>query len=218
MLDIDLVVFDMAGTTIRATDEVPAAFSEAFANFGVDLSAEEIVAVRGKSKREAIAELVKQQFDATKVYDDFRNILLRRYETDAVDAIDGAEATFDWLKGQNIKIALGTGFDRDLAELLIRNVGWADSFDAIVCNTDVAHGRPAPDLIFRAMEWTACRNPDRVATVGDTVSDLQAAEKARVRWSIGVLSGAHREDQLRPCRHTAIIDSVAELPDVLVSG
>lgn len=218
MLELDLVVFDIAGTTIHATDQVPVAFGAAFANVGISLSDEEIQAVRGKSKRDAIAGLLYRQADETEVYDDFLRILLQRYESDGVEAIDGAEATFDWLHGRNVKIALTTGFDRDLAELLIHNVGWENTFDAIVCNTDVTHGRPAPDLIFRAMDWTGCQNPDRVAAVGDTVSDLQAAGNAGVRWSVGVLSGAHTESQLKGCHHTAIISSVAELPDLLVSG
>lgn len=218
MLELDLVVFDIAGTTIQASDQVPAAFGEAFARIGVELSDTEIQAIRGKSKREAIVELLDQRGDVEQVYADFRAILLQQYESKGVEAIDGAEACFEWLNAQNTKVALTTGFDRDLAELLIHKVGWKDCFDTVVCNDDVAHGRPAPDMIFRAMEWTGCGNVDRIAAVGDTVSDLQAAENAGVRWRIGVLSGAHSEAQLQTCPHSAIIASVASLPEVLVGG
>ncbi len=224
MVELDLVVFDIAGTTIRASDQVPAAFSEAFANVGIALSNEEIQTVRGRSKHEAISELLDQhradgtkQLDPIEVVGDFQKILLRRYETQGIETIDGVEGTFEWLKQRNIKIALTTGFDRNLAGHLIRKVGWEETFDAVVCNDDVARGRPAPDLIFRAMEWTACEKPDRVAAVGDTVPDLQAAENAGVQWSIAVLTGAHTEDQLRSCRYSAIIASVAQLPEALVS-
>ena len=75
-------------------------------------------------------------------------------------------------------------------------------------------GGPAPYLLFRAMEWAACGSVHRVAAVGDTIADLQAASNAGVQWSIGVLSGAHTGDQLRSCPHTAIIASVAELPEI----
>ncbi len=221
---LDLVVFDLAGTTIRASDQVPVAFSEAFANVSIALSEEEVQAIRGRSKREAIAELLNQHLDTCaeqpepkKVYSDFQKILLQRYESQGIERIDGAEATFEWLRQRNIKIALTTGFDRNLADHLIRAVGWQETFDAVVCNNDVLSGRPAPDLIFRAMEWTDCENFDRVAAVGDTVSDLQAAENAGVRWSIGVLSGAHNEEQLRSYPHTALVSSIAALPGVLVS-
>jgi len=65
------------------------------------------------------------------------------------------------------------------------------------------------------MECTACENFDRVAIVGDTAADLQAAENGGVRWNIGVLSGAHDEDQLLSCPHTAIIPRIAQMPEVL---
>lgn len=218
MLELDLVVFDIAGTTIRASDQVPAAINEAFENVGIKLSAQDIQVVRGKSKREAIAELLDENLDATKVYSDFKSILMRRYDTQRVEPIGGAEETLEWLKRRKIKIALTTGFDRDLAQHLIRRVGWEERFDAVVCNDDVARGRPAPDLIFRAMEWTVCDKRDRVAAVGDTVSDLKAAGNAGIGWCIGVLSGAHDAEQLNSCAHTAIISSIAELPRVLVGG
>ncbi len=218
MLELDLVVFDIAGTTIRASDHVPAAFSEALANVGIKLSDQDIQAVRGKSKREAIAALLQQDLDATEVYLDFKNILLQQYDEQGVEPIDGAEETFEWLRSRNIKTALTTGFDRDLAHLLIREVGWDERFDAVVCSDDVARGRPAPDLIFRAMEWTACENRNRVAAVGDTVSDLEAAGNAGVGWRIGVLSGAHDAERLKSCPHTDIISSIADLPGVLIGG
>ncbi len=223
MLELDLVVFDIAGTTIRASDQVPAAFREAFAKVGIALSDDEIQTIRGRSKQVAIRELLDRQhgaerFDPIEVYGDFQRILLQRYETQGIETIDGAEEAFEWLRQRRIKIALTTGFDRNLAELLIRKVGWLETFDAVVCNGDVAHGRPAPDLILRAMQWTKCNNVSRVAAVGDTISDLRAAGNAGVRWRIGVLSGAHGEEQLQSCPNTAIIPSVAELPRVLVGG
>ncbi len=222
MVEIDVAVFDIAGTTIRASDQIPGAFSEAFANVGIALPEEEIQTVRGRSKHEAISELLHrhcedgaEQPDPMAVYGDFQKALLQRYETQGVETIGGAEDTFVWLRKRNVKIALTTGFDRNLADRLIHMVGWEGLFDAVVCNDDVARGRPAPDLIFRTMEWTACQNIDRVVVVGDTAADLQAAENAGVRWSIGVLSGAHNEEQLLYCPHTAIIPSIAQLPEVL---
>ena len=221
MDELDLVVFDMAGTTVRAADWVPAAFHEAFDKVGVVLSEEEVQSVRGKSKREAISAILTRHLSAADerqlaagVYSDFERILTERYEEYGVELIDGADETLEWLKNQGVKVALSTGFDRPLAELLLQMTGWDKSIDVVVCNEDVPRGRPAPYLIFRAMEWTGSECIHRVAAVGDTVSDLQAAFNAGVRWSIGVLSGAHSETQLRSCTHSEIIPSVKELPSV----
>jgi len=80
---------------------------------------------------------------------------------------------------------------------------------------DVSQGRPAPYLIFRAMEATGVLDVHRVANVGDTVLDLQAGWNAGVRWNIGVLSGAHTEERLRPMPHTRLLRSVAALLSLL---
>ena len=218
---LDLVVFDIAGTTVRAADQVPAAFRQAFKHIGVALSGEDIRAVRGRSKREAISDLLPRHLSsaerqqlATEVYGRFRRILIERYEHQGVEPIAGAEETFTWLKTRGVKVALSTGFDRELTTLLLKMVGWDQAIEVIVCNEDVPRGRPAPYLVFRAMEWAGCECVHRVAVVGDTVSDLQAAYNAGARWRIGVLSGAHSEAQLKSGPGSEIIASVKELPSV----
>jgi len=91
-------------------------------------------------------------------------------------------------------------------------VGWEkDAADAVVCGDDVSQGRPAPYLIYRAMEATGVISVRRVANVGDTVLDLQAGWNAAVQWNIGVLSGAHTKEQLVREPHTHLLPSVAAL-------
>lgn len=82
---------------------------------------------------------------------------------------------------------------------------------AVVCGDDVSEGRPAPYLIFRAMEATGTYRVDEVANVGDTVSDLCAGDNASVRFNIGVLSGAHDQARLLKAPHTHLLADVAEL-------
>jgi phosphonatase-like hydrolase len=109
-------------------------------------------------------------------------------------------------------VALNTGFDRQMTGLLLGALGWADGLvDAVVCGDDVTRGRPAPYLIFRAMETTGASSVHRVANVGDTTLDLQAGHNAGVRWNIGVLSGAHDRKTLESVPHTHLLPSVAEV-------
>lgn len=217
----ELIVFDMIGTTITTSDFLPSAFKKAFETVGVNLSDDDITAARGKSKREAISGMLFEAVGAKKageyamqVYDAFENTMLQQYWDSTVKPIAGAGETFDWCRDNRIKIALATGFDRRLADLLLQKLGWEDSIDIVVCNDEVARGRPAPSLIFHAMEKSAVVAVSAVATVGDTVSDLKAGHNAGVGWNIGVLSGAHTRRKLKSAPHTAIIHSVADLPSV----
>ena len=112
-------------------------------------------------------------------------------------------------------IALNTGIDRHIASLMLDSISWSGIADAVICGDDVNRGRPAPDLILKAMELTGCNYASRVLAVGDTCYDMQAAHNAGV-LAIGVLSGASNEKQLRAaCPHYAVIPSVADLQEVL---
>jgi phosphonatase-like hydrolase len=218
---IKLVVSDMAGTTVQDTGEVARAFAQALADHGVEANVEQINAVRGASKREAIATLVAQRYkDADParveaVYASFKSHLQRVFTREA-KPVTGALETFAWLRSHDIKLALNTGFDRDITEILLDALQWRAIADAVICGDDVKQGRPAPYMIFRAMEATGTTDVRQVLNVGDTVSDLQAARNAGVAVSVGVLSGAHKREQLAREPHTHLIPSIAELPALVL--
>lgn len=215
---IKLVVCDMAGTSVKDSGEVARAFSAALADHGVEVSAAQISAVRGASKREAIATLIAPKYgnDAARVeivYATFKTHLQRVFTREA-QPVAGAVETFAWLRGRGIKLALNTGFDRDITTLLIDALGWRGVADAVICNDDVPQGRPAPYMIFRAMEVTGTTNVRHVLNVGDTVSDLQAAHNAGVAMSVGVLSGAHTREQLSREPQHCLMDHIGLLPSL----
>jgi phosphonatase-like hydrolase len=213
--DIALVVCDMAGTAVSDNGEVAVAFSAALADYAVEASSGQISAVRGASKREAIAKLTAPQYGADdarveQVYSSFKDHLQRVFVRQAAP-VRGAVETFCWLRKRGIKLALNTGFDRDVTEILLTALKWRAMADAVICGDDVAQGRPAPFMIFHAMEAAGVTSVREVLNVGDTVSDLQAAHNAGVAVSVGVLSGAHNEEQLKREPHTRLIASVADL-------
>lgn len=220
MAQPELVVFDMAGTTIQDFGQVPAAFTGALAEHGITVTNEQVSAVRGASKREALLRLIpagpQQAQRADKIYASFREHLAQRFTSEGVRAISGAASVFHSLRNRGIRVALNTGFDRETTNLLLDALAWGDGMvDAIVCGDDVTKGRPAPYLIFRAMEAARVSSVHQVANVGDTTLDLQAGDNAGVRWNVGVLSGAHDRTELESAPHTHLIASVAELPRIL---
>jgi len=220
-----LVVFDMAGTTIEDSGQVVAAFTTALRVNQVPVTEDEIQSWRGASKREVLRHFVERQFgrddpdNATRIeraYAEFRRCLERAYRTEGARAIDGADRTFAWLHEQGIKIALTTGFYRQVTDIILEAAGWGpDAVDATVCSDEVSQGRPAPYMIFRAMELTGVIDVRRVVKVGDTALDLLAGTNAGARGVVGVLSGSQTIEQLGSVEHTHIIPSVADLPTLL---
>ena len=58
--DLEMVVFDMAGTTLQIGGLIPVALKEGFLGEGIELTDEEIRSIRGLSKIEAIRNLLEK--------------------------------------------------------------------------------------------------------------------------------------------------------------
>lgn len=224
MNHIDLIVFDLGGTTTEDHGEVPKAFRAALNSHGIDVTEEELLTYRGRSKIEVIRSLINIEFgidspesdDQFKhVYGEFCDELERQFRDHGVTMISGALQTFAWLRQHNVKIAITTGFDRKIADIILKQLSWDKNvLGAIVCSDDVPQGRPAPYMIFRTMEATHTTDVRRVMKVGDTPVDIQAGTNAGVH-TIGVLSGPHDAESLKKANPNHIIPNIARLPDLL---
>ncbi|MGH7497546.1 MAG: HAD hydrolase-like protein, partial [Gemmatimonadales bacterium] len=87
-----------------------------------------------------------------------------------------------------------------------------------VCSEDVSQGRPAPFMIFQAMERSGVPDVHQVAVVGDTVLDLEAGWNAGVAYRVAVLTGAHNRATLSAGPQTHVVDSVADVPGLWLRG
>jgi phosphonatase-like hydrolase len=128
-------------------------------------------------------------------------------------AFPAAAPAFARLRAAGARLALNTGFDRSVVDLILAETAWPEGLvDVVVCGDDVAAGRPAPDMIRLAMARVGVTDPRRVAVVGDTRLDLEAGANAGVAWRIGVLTGAHDRATLERAPATHIIPSIEDLP------
>lgn len=219
---IKLAAFDMAGTTIDEHGDVYLALAQAVESTGVSTTEEDIQHWMGADKREAITALITlgggtprdDVVDAA--FNRFREILADLYEANPPSVLPGIEDALRELKARGIKVALTTGFSQDVAQPLLKGLGWtnADFIDAVVCADDVALGRPAPYMIHRAMELTGVQSVGEVLAAGDTVNDLQAAMNAGVT-AVGVLTGKLGRTDLEQHPHHHILESVADVPALL---
>ncbi|HVY93641.1 MAG TPA: HAD hydrolase-like protein [Bryobacteraceae bacterium] len=221
---IRLIVFDVGGTIIQDRGDVPEAFIGAFAKRGMTVTPEEIAKWRGAAKREVVRRFAAERSKAkgaeldklvAAIYADFNARTIEAYR--AVPPITGAEAAFEKLRARGILLTASTGFGHEIAASIFQRLGWEKYFVTVVTGDDVKDGRPAPYMIFRAMEAAKVTSVAEVMAVGDTPLDLQAGANAGARAVVGVLSGASKRERLEPEPHTDIIASVAELPELVAS-
>jgi phosphonatase-like hydrolase len=222
MIDIDLVVFDMAGTTVHDEDSVNRCIRDTLEAAGLATTRDEVNAVMGLPKPEAIALLVQRHGRRADLGDqlgaihrDFVERCQAFYRHDpSVHEVPGASRVFRILKGAGIRVALNTGFDRSITRVILDRLGWSSDLlvDATICSDEVARGRPYPDMIVELMRRLQVAEARRVAKVGDTPADLEEGYNAGCGLIVGVTGGTHTREQLRRHPHTHLVETIAELP------
>ncbi len=218
-----LLVSDFAGTAMKEDGGVLTAYRLALSANDIPFSEADLAARRGANKRAVFRELAarsRPEPEANAVAEQalsrFEAVLREEYSTGDVREVDGAEAAFRQLKAAGVKLALTSGFDRGLVDLLVRRLKWEALFDLVLSGSDAPAGRPAPFFIYRTMMDLGVYDARQVAVVGDTPLDLQAGMNARAGWVIGVLSGAHGVETLGATEHTHLLASVAALPGLML--
>jgi phosphonatase-like hydrolase len=219
-----LAALDMAGTTVDEGGLVYAAVESAVGEaVGGQVPAELMAQWKGTSKEEAIAGLLRalgsddSPARVQAVYEAFAGQLAAAYETTAPVAFPGVPELFETLRRAGVKVALQTGYAEPVAKSIMSGLGWTagDTVDAVITSDTVAASRPAPYLIFHAMEATGVTDVRRVLTAGDTPNDLAAGMNAGAGFVVGVTTGSFTRSQLEAEPHTHVLDSVADLPALL---
>jgi phosphonoacetaldehyde hydrolase len=254
-LPIRLVAFDLAGTTVDFGSSAPAGvFVDLFRRHGVAVTDAEARGPMGTAKRDHIAAVAAlprvaeawrtahegrnfAEADLDSLYAEFIPLQLASLPA-FDDLIPGTLDAVARLRAAGVKVAATTGYNTAMTDVVMadaRRQGFVP--DAVVCASDVAAGRPAPWMIFRAMEMTGVFPPAAVVAVGDTIADVQAARNAGV-WAVGVsatgnmlglsraahdaLAPADREARLARAREAmlaagahAVVDGVVDVPKLL---
>jgi phosphonatase-like hydrolase len=224
-MSIELIVFDIAGTTVNDDDGVNRCVRAALAGYGRIVSASQVNAVMGLPKPEAIALLAEQagppggsQADLAAIYRDFEARSIQFYEHDpSVFEVEGTSRVFGTLKQGGMKVAVDTGFNRAITQVILERLGWLGGglIDASICSDEAPRGRPHPDMIRSLMARFRITDPSRVGKVGDTPADLLEGNNAGCGLNVGVTSGTHARHELASYPHTHLVNSIRDVPGLL---
>jgi phosphonatase-like hydrolase len=224
-MSVKLVVFDMAGTTVSDNNNnVARAFQKAFMENGIDISIGDATPLMGYHKPLAIQMLLERSgitFDTDfieKIHDDFENEMMDFYEYDAAaKPISGAEAVFEKLKQRGIRIALNTGFSKNVADTIVERFQWKEKglIDDVIGSDEVEKGRPYPFMIGKLMERAGINDPLEVAKVGDTTVDIEEGQNAGCLYVVAITTGAGNAIELEKMKPTHMINDLSEIPTIL---
>ncbi len=227
MPNIKLIVFDIAGTTVKDNGEIAIAFAEALKAFGYTVPVSKINPLMGYKKPEAIRKLVNEyETDKEKIKEDligsihdrFLQLMIYHYRTAAaIVPLPNVLEVFTYLKSKGIKIGLDTGFSHDITAVIMDRLGWLKDglIDYTVSSDEVPAGRPQPYMIQRMMQQAGIADAQQVIKVGDTEVDVQEGLNAGCLYAVAITTGAFTRQELEPYHPSFIIDDIKDLLPII---
>ncbi len=225
MQNIELVIFDMAGTVVNEDNIVYKTLQNAInKNAAYNVSLDFVLEHgAGKEKHQAIKDILKIEGvldakEARDIFTNFKVMLKDAYSALTVSSYPGVEAVIESLKKNNIIVVLNTGYDKHTAQLLLNKMNWTigEHYDALITADDVTLGRPHPDMILKAMAIFDIEDSTKVLKAGDSIIDIEEGKNASCGITVGVTTGAHTRAQLASADPTYILDTLLELREILI--
>jgi phosphonatase-like hydrolase len=226
-MSIKLVVFDIAGTTVKDDHEVSKAFQAALQKSNYEVPLELINPLMGYEKNLAIKQILRlhEYNDAkittelvSKIHKEFVQQMIDHYQlAEGIEPLPNVEETFAKLRAQGVQVGINTGFSRDIADTIISRLRWLEKglVDHIVGSDEVELGRPHPYMIQKMMVDGRIERPREVAKVGDTEVDIREGQNAGCKYVIGITTGIFTRKEMEPYHPTHIIDDIAEVIDII---
>ena len=247
---IHAVILDWAGTTVDHGCMAPsAAFTRVFADRGVSVTVEQTRKPMGAHKRDHIRRMLEDpdvsqawlqavgrpatDADIQAMYEE-GTAALHDTVLEHAELIEGCVEAIAAIRDRSIRVASTTGYPKELLDL-VRQAAREQGYEPEVAlaASEVARGRPAPDLCWTAAMRVDAPSAAACVKVGDTVVDILAGLNAGM-WTVGVAGtgnelgltaeGLRDADpalieqaraRLRAAGAHHVVDTIADLPAAL---
>lgn len=208
---VDLIIFDCDGVLVDSERLAVRVEARLITELGWPIAEADVLdRFVGRSDSYMLGEIERMLGRPVPDWQDRYEHDLHQAFRDELVAVEGIEAALDELTVRTCVASSGTH------EKMLLTLGLTGLFDRfagrIFSTTDVAHGKPAPDLFLYAAERSGVA-PSRCVVVEDSRSGVEAARAAGMR-SLGYAGGLTPPDWLEG-PDTTVFDNMLELPNLL---
>jgi HAD superfamily hydrolase (TIGR01509 family) len=209
-----LVIFDCDGVLVDSELVSNRVLAEAFTAIGLPMTvAESMHHFLGRSRRHLearAAELLRRPLPAG-FYEDYAAARDAAFERE-LRAVPGVRDAVDALHAAGAGTCVASSGSHAKMRLTLGMTGLWERFEGrIFSATEVAHGKPAPDLFLHAAAEMG-HTPDACVVVEDAPAGVQAARAAGMR----VLAYAGSADPALLDGADAVFGAMAELPALVL--
>ncbi len=208
---IKAILFDFDGVLAKSNELYVKAYLALFKRYGISVKEKALLAHFGEEHRALFHHFAsKKQF----------NILHRAYHKKVLTLafyrkIRLLSRVRPMLRRLSCDYSLGlcTGAPRKTLSYLKKHLKLNLYFDCLNCADDVRHGKPAPDLLLRALRKLHTK-PSEALYIGDAPRDCLSAKRAGVPF-VAVLTGVLDRKQAKKMGIRHVISDVTRLPSFL---
>ena len=208
---VDLVMFDLDGTLADTGHDLADSVNFTRGHFALAPLPEKLV--YGNVGR-GVEHLLKQSLpeEGTERFSEVMRVFLEHYEAHLLDRTvlyPGVREVLEYFRGKR-RLVVSNKMHR-LTVAVVRGLGVADEFDAILGGDSAAEKKPHPALLHLALEKFQITATSALM-VGDGDTDIEAGKRAGV-MTCGVTYGLGNRNDLVAAKPDVLIDRLTALAD-----
>jgi len=216
----EMILIDVDGTLVDSVPDLAFCVDEMMKQLDMPVHGEDKVrnwvgnGVERLTRRALIGQLDGEPDDALfeKAYPIFLDLYAENTSKRSV-LYPGVEEGLAYLKAEGYKLGCVTNKASQFTLPLLKDLGVHDNFEIIICGDQLEEKKPHPMPLLHAAEFFGV-TPENAMMLGDSISDVKASRAAG--FQIVCMSyGYNHGDDIRDANPDEVIDSMAELPDIL---
>jgi HAD superfamily hydrolase (TIGR01549 family) len=204
-------IFDVDGTLVDSNDAHAHAWREAMQEVGYTIPLEKVrpfIGMGGDKVLPAVLGISKSSKQGQQISERRKAIFKQKY-LPTLKAFPSAKELLEHIYNQGLKMFIATSAEADELVALLHVIGpdVENLFDAIVSSKDTSQSKPDPDIMHAVLERSHLV-PHALVMIGDTLYDIEAAEKEAID-TIAFRCGGWSDNDLKNA--IAIYDGPADL-------
>jgi phosphoglycolate phosphatase len=212
---IRLVIYDLDGTLIDSTEAIVETLNTILRDEGVEPPAPGVIeALIGEPMPNILRALLppERHVDVQHFWDAYIPVYAR-ISPEKTRILPGVTETLTDLQHRGLKQTVATQKKGAVATRVLRELDLLKHMSLVLGIDDVAHPKPAPDIIELTLKHLSVR-PEEAVFVDDTVVGLTAGKNAGVH-TVGVTTGPQNEEKLSTLSPDYVIHNMSELRRII---
>lgn len=191
-MTLGAVLFDMDGVVSDTQRIHSAVESYLFLEYGIRITPDELTQrFAGVSSGELYQAMFAGHSGPKPTLDEFVRLKRERvlmYSRGNIKPMFGAVRLIQELNSRRIPLAIASASQHPYIDLVLSELSLRKAFRVVVSGTDVAHGKPAPDIFLWAAQLLHVA-PERCVVIEDGAAGMQAARTAGMKC-VGLVTAA----------------------------